>query len=251
MSPHLELDSPGGVLTLDYPGPSGDAGAISLDDSFVSEGSRSSDQAARFRLAAYESAKRAMDVTLASIGLLVLSPLFAILALAIKLTDFGPVFYAQARVGKGGRTFKFYKFRSMVQGADKLQAQLVEQNHHDDHRTFKMPRDPRITFVGRFLRRFSLDELPQLWNILKGDMSVVGPRPPLPNEVALYTAFDRRRLEIRPGLTCSWQVSGRSNLPFSEQVQLDVDYIESRCLLLDVKLIALTVPAVFSGRGAY
>jgi lipopolysaccharide/colanic/teichoic acid biosynthesis glycosyltransferase len=139
----------------------------------------------------------------------------------------------------------------MVRDADKLKTQLAELNQHDDQRTFKMKRDPRITPVGRILRRASLDELPQLWNIMKGDMTLVGPRPALPAEVALYTPEDYRRLEVTPGLTCLWQIRGRSELSFEEQVKLDVEYIQTRGLLRDLEILAMTLPAVISGRGAY
>jgi lipopolysaccharide/colanic/teichoic acid biosynthesis glycosyltransferase len=200
---------------------------------------------------AYEAVKRGMDIVASLAALIVLSPFLALIALVIKLQDGGSIFYAHTRVGKGGREFKFYKFRSMIRDADRLTAQLAGLNEHTDPRTFKMKRDPRITPFGRILRRASLDELPQLWNIFKGDMTLVGPRPPLPCEVALYTLEDRRRLEVTPGLTCLWQVRGRGNLPFSEQVKLDVEYIEKRSLLLDLEILAQTIPAVISGRGAY
>jgi lipopolysaccharide/colanic/teichoic acid biosynthesis glycosyltransferase len=202
--------------------------------------------------AAYERVKRGLDIALSLLGLIVLAPVFALIALAIKLQDGGPILYAHDRVGKGGRTFRFYKFRSMIRDADRLKDQLAQLNEHAaDQRTFKMKRDPRITPVGAVLRRASLDELPQLFNILKGDMTLVGPRPPLPSEVELYSDHDRRRLEVTPGLTCLWQVRGRSNLPFSEQVKLDIEYIETRCLLRDLEILVQTVPAVLIGRGAY
>jgi lipopolysaccharide/colanic/teichoic acid biosynthesis glycosyltransferase len=201
---------------------------------------------------AYERVKRALDVVLSGLGLVVLAPVFALIALAIKLQDGGPVLYAHDRVGKGGRHFRFYKFRSMIRDADRLKDQLAQLNQHaGDARTFKMVRDPRITPIGRILRRASLDELPQLFNILKGDMTLVGPRPPLPCEVELYSPEDRRRLEVTPGLTCLWQIRGRSKLPFSEQVKLDIEYIETRCLLRDLEILVQTVPAVLLGRGAY
>jgi lipopolysaccharide/colanic/teichoic acid biosynthesis glycosyltransferase len=203
------------------------------------------------RRAAYGITKRAIDIVASLTALIVLSPILALIALAIKLQDGGSIFYAHTRVGKGGRHFRFYKFRSMIRDADRLKDQLAALNEHADPRTFKMKRDPRITPIGRILRRASLDELPQLWNILIGDMTLVGPRPPLPREVALYSPEDMRRLEVTPGLTCLWQVRGRGNLPFDQQVQLDVEYIERRCLLLDLEILAQTIPAVVSGRGAY
>ncbi len=199
----------------------------------------------------YETSKRALDITLAATGLLVLSPLLIGVAVAIFMHDRGPIFFAQTRVGKGGQPFKFWKFRSMSVNAEALKAALAQQNQHGDGRTFKMKKDPRITPVGRFIRRFSIDELPQIYNILIGEMSIVGPRPPVPQEVAQYTARDMRRLAVVPGLTCIWQVSGRSELDFEKQVELDITYIKERSFLVDMSLIARTVPAVISGRGAY
>lgn len=195
--------------------------------------------------------KRAMDIAVASLMLLSLSPFFALIAALIKLTDRGPVLFWQYRVGKFGKVFRFPKFRSMVMHAEALQRELDAQNQHGSGVTFKMKRDPRITWIGRIIRRASIDEMPQLWCVLKGEMSLVGPRPPLVREVARYTLSDRRRLDVIPGLTCFWQVQGRSEIPFPRQVELDVDYIENQSLALDVKLLAQTVPAVLGGRGAY
>jgi lipopolysaccharide/colanic/teichoic acid biosynthesis glycosyltransferase len=203
------------------------------------------------RVAIYLCAKRAIDIVVSSIALLVLAIPFAVIAFLIKRQDGGPVFYAHTRVGKNGRRFKFYKFRSMIRDADRLKDQLLALNHHDDARTFKMKSDPRITPLGRWMRRYSVDELPQFLNIWKGDMSLVGPRPPLPREVELYTPEDMRRLEVTPGLTCLWQIRGRGDLPFSEQVKLDVEYVETRGFLLDIEILRDTIPAVISGRGAY
>lgn len=194
--------------------------------------------------------KRLMDIAGSGIGLILLSPVFGVTALLIKLEDGGPILYGQDRVGKWGRVFKMYKFRSMVIGADKMKDDLLESNESGGV-TFKMKRDPRITRVGRVIRKFSIDELPQLYNVLKGDMSLVGPRPPVPREVAEYQLSDRQRLEIIPGLTCLWQVSGRSDINFEGQVRLDVQYIESQSLKGDIILLLKTIPAVFSGRGAY
>jgi len=154
-------------------------------------------------------------------------------------------------VGKWGKEFSFPKFRTMQVGAEQQKNHLKAQSTHPGDVTFKMKLDPRITFIGRFLRKSSLDELPQLWCVLKGDMSLVGPRPPLVEEVAKYTLAQRRRLDIAPGLTCIWQVSGRSELPFAQQVELDVAYIESQSLWLDIKLLLKTIPAILSGKGAY
>jgi lipopolysaccharide/colanic/teichoic acid biosynthesis glycosyltransferase len=195
--------------------------------------------------------KRLIDFTAALCGAVALSPLFLAVALAIKLTDRGPVLFWQTRVGQYGREFPFPKFRSMVVNAEALKDTLLEQNQHGEGITFKMKRDPRITWIGRIIRKLSIDELPQLWNVLIGDMSLVGPRPPVPREVVLYTLSDRRRLDVIPGLTCIWQVSGRSDIPFDRQVELDVQYIQSQSLWLDVKLLFMTIPAVLLGKGAY
>ncbi len=203
------------------------------------------------KVAAYETTKRLLDIVLSAAALVVLAPLFALAALAVKIEDGGQVLFVQTRVGKDGRRFRFYKFRSMIPSAEELKSDLLGLNRHADPRTFKIVDDPRITRVGRYLRRFSLDEFPQLWNVLIGDMSLVGPRPPVPREVEIYTRRDWRRLEVRPGLTCLWQVSGRSELPFEQQVRLDIAYIENRGIGLDLKLMALTVPAILTGRGAY
>ncbi len=195
--------------------------------------------------------KRLMDIFATMMALILLSPLFLIVGLIIRFTDGGKVFYYQQRVGKQGRIFSFPKFRSMVVNADKMKDQLLQQSEREGDITFKMKKDPRVTAIGRFIRRFSIDELPQLWCVIKGDMSLVGPRPPLPREVALYTQEDRRRLEVIPGLTGIWQVSGRADIGFEDQVKLDVLYIESHSIWLDIKLLFLTIPAVLTGRGAY
>jgi exopolysaccharide biosynthesis polyprenyl glycosylphosphotransferase len=198
-----------------------------------------------------ERLKRLVDVVGAAVLLLALSPLFLIVALLIKLNDRGPVLFWQLRVGRWGRPFWFPKFRSMVVNAEELKAKLLAQNDHGDSVTFKMKRDPRITWIGRIIRKTSIDELPQLWCVLKGDMSLVGPRPPVPQEVAKYTLTQRRRLEVSPGLTCLWQIGGRGDLPFSRQVELDIEYIESRSLWMDLRILVKTIPAVLLGRGAY
>jgi lipopolysaccharide/colanic/teichoic acid biosynthesis glycosyltransferase len=195
--------------------------------------------------------KRSLDICVAALLLTCLLPLFGLVALLIRLTDGGPVFFWQTRVGRWGREFPFPKFRSMVLNAEQLKDALLLQNDHGGNVTFKMKRDPRITWIGRIIRKLSIDELPQLWNVLRGDMSLVGPRPPLPQEVAQYTLADRRRLDVTPGLTCIWQVSGRGDIPFPQQVQLDVQYIESRSLWADVKILLQTIPAVLLGKGAY
>jgi len=195
--------------------------------------------------------KRLVDVVLASLALVALSPLFVVLAVLVKL-DGGSVFFRQRRVGKDGVEFWFYKFRSMVVDAEARRVGLVSRNEHGRLGvTFKLKNDPRITKVGRFLRKTNLDELPQFWNVLRGDMSLVGPRPALPSEVARYSAEERQRLSVLPGLTCLWQVKGRADLPFDKQVALDLEYIAHRTLWLDLSLLFQTVPAMLSGRGAY
>lgn len=196
-------------------------------------------------------AKRLFDFTAALLGLLLLSPLFLVLALAVKLTSRGPAFFAQTRVGRHGRHFRFYKFRSMYVDAEARKAALAGRNESADGVIFKMKDDPRVTRVGRFLRRTSLDELPQLFNVLLGDMSLVGPRPPLPEEVRAYTLEDRKRLNVIPGITCLWQISGRSDVPFRRQVQLDQAYIRSHSLGSDLKILLKTIPAILAGKGAY
>jgi lipopolysaccharide/colanic/teichoic acid biosynthesis glycosyltransferase len=197
-------------------------------------------------------AKRGVDVTVSGLALAALLPLFAVVALLIKATDRGPVLYWQERVGRHGRVFRFPKFRSMVTDSDAIREKLARLNQHGaEGVTFKMKNDPRITWIGRIIRRTSIDELPQLWCVLNGEMSLVGPRPALPKEVSRYSLADRRRLEATPGLTCHWQVQGRSEIPFPKQVELDVDYIESQNLALDIRLLAKTVPAVVTGKGAY
>ncbi len=194
--------------------------------------------------------KRLIDLVGASIGLIVLSPVFGLTALLIKLEDRGPVFFSQQRVGKWGKRFKMYKFRSMVINADQIKSELLDKNETGGV-IFKMKKDPRITRVGAIIRKLSIDELPQLYNILRGDMSLVGPRPSLPKEVAEYTLSDRRRLEVIPGLTCLWQVSGRSDINFEGQVRLDVQYLESQTFWGDIILLLKTIPAVLLGKGAY
>ena len=195
--------------------------------------------------------KRAIDIV-GSVGLIVLfSPLMLVVAILIKLTDGGPVIFWQERVGKWGRVFRFPKFRSMVVGAEALRDKLEELNEHGKGAvTFKIKNDPRVTWIGRLIRRASIDELPQIWNVLIGEMSLVGPRPPLPKEVEKYTLDDRRRLDVKPGLTCLWQVQGRAEIPFKQQVELDVEYIQNQSVSTDVKLLAKTLPAVIKGKGA-
>ncbi|MFN0085252.1 MAG: sugar transferase [Blastocatellia bacterium] len=195
--------------------------------------------------------KRLLDIVVAALAMACLSPLFAVVALCIKLTDGGPVLFWQQRVGRWGREFPFPKFRSMVTDAEALKDSLLARNDHAHGVTFKMKRDPRVTWIGRIIRKLSIDELPQLWSVVVGDMSLVGPRPPVPREVALYTLADRRRLDVTPGLTCIGQVSGRGDIPFDQQVELDVQYIDSQSVWLDLKLLMMTIPAVLLGKGAY
>ncbi|HVK07775.1 MAG TPA: sugar transferase, partial [Gemmataceae bacterium] len=201
--------------------------------------------------AAYLTAKRLLDITVALTALVVLSPLFLIVALCVKLTDGGPVFFRQKRVGLNGMVFDFFKFRSMCVDAEARKAELLRLNKHGNSITFKMLRDPRVTWVGRILRKTSIDEAPQLWNVLIGEMTLVGPRPAVVAEVQRYTPRERRRLAVVPGLTCIWQVSGRADLDFQQQVELDCRYIRERSMWLDLKLMVLTIPAVLSGKGAY
>jgi exopolysaccharide biosynthesis polyprenyl glycosylphosphotransferase len=197
------------------------------------------------------AAKRAVDVGLSALALVLLSPVFFVIALLIKAEDRGPIFFRQVRVGRHGREFRMLKFRSMRIDAEQRLKELLAQNQHTTGVTFKIKGDPRVTRIGRFIRKYSLDELPQFYNVLVGDMSLVGPRPPVPREVALYTPSDRRRLAVQPGITCLWQVSGRAEIDFPGQVQLDVRYIESRSLREDFKILCKTIPAVLSGDGAY
>lgn len=200
---------------------------------------------------AYDFAKRTIDLAGSSLALLLLSPIFLVAAALVKLSSPGPVFFPQRRVGRGGREFTCLKFRTMVCDAEDLKQDLADESHHADPRTFKMKRDPRVTRFGVWLRRSSADELPQLLNVLRGEMSLVGPRPPVPSEVALYSERDMKRLAVKPGLTCIWQVSGRADIPFDQQVSMDIDYIQKRSLFFDAKLIAKTLPALLSGKGAY
>jgi lipopolysaccharide/colanic/teichoic acid biosynthesis glycosyltransferase len=205
----------------------------------------------RIAVGSGELLKRGLDIVTAALALAALSPLFLLVAAVIKWQDKGPILFWQIRVGRWGRPFFCPKFRSMCIDAEAKKTALLAQNDHGNGITFKMKKDPRITGVGRILRKLSIDELPQLWCVLIGEMSLVGPRPPVPREVALYSLAERRRLEVKPGLTCIWQVSGRGDLAFDKQVDLDVQYIHERCLRMDLSLIARTVPAVLSGRGAY
>ncbi len=193
--------------------------------------------------------KRVLDLVGASVGLTLLSPVLLAIAVAIKLSSKGPVFFKQTRLGLHARPFTLIKFRSMVVNAEELKARLAAQNEQAGP-VFKMKHDPRITAVGRFIRKYSLDELPQLINIVRGDMSIVGPRPPLPSEVDQYDWWQRRRLSVRPGLTCIWQVSGRNAISFDRWMELDMQYIDGWSLAMDLKIMAKTVREVFRGGGA-
>lgn len=193
--------------------------------------------------------KRVLDVAISGIMLILLSPLFIILAIAIKLDSQGPILFAQERVGMNKRAFKLLKFRSMVVNAEELKEALADQNEVDGP-VFKIKKDPRITRVGRFIRKTSIDELPQLWNAFVGDISLVGPRPPLFSEVDQYEWLFRRRISVKPGITCLWQVSGRNELSFDEWMELDKEYIENWSIWLDLKILFMTIPTVLLGRGA-
>ncbi len=195
--------------------------------------------------------KRLVDVLGSLAGLIVLSPLLSLTALLIKLESTGPALYSQQRVGKRGDLFTLYKFRSMRTTADAEKEALLDSNDSSDGVIFKSRTDPRITRTGQIIRRLSIDELPQLFNVLKGEMSLVGPRPALPEEVAQYDAQARKRLQTKPGLTCLWQIGGRSDLPFRQQVDLDVRYLSAKSFLNDLVIILKTIPAVISGKGAY
>ncbi len=194
--------------------------------------------------------KRILDVLGALFALIALSPVIAVLALIVRMTSRGPVFYRSTRIGRGGRPFTFIKLRSMVKDAD-LKRQNMTHLNEADGPVFKIARDPRITPIGRFMRSTSLDEVPQFWNVLIGDMSLVGPRPPIPHEVAQYEPWQLRRLDVRPGLTCLWQISGRSRIGFQEWMRLDLEYIRHRSFALDLKILLRTIPAVLSREGAY
>lgn len=198
----------------------------------------------------YLFVKRAVDIICSLAAVICLSPVMIITALAIVIESPGNPIFSQDRVGKDGKYFKMYKFRSMCLDAEEKLDELQEQNEANGP-VFKIKDDPRVTRVGHFIRKYSIDELMQLFNILKGDMSIVGPRPALPNEVEEYDDFARLRLKVKPGLSCYWQVSGRSNIAFDEWMKLDVKYINEMSLLTDIKIILLTIPAIFKGEGAY
>ena len=193
--------------------------------------------------------KRSTDVVIAAAGLVVLAPLMALTALVIRLTSPGPAIFRQVRCGLNGRRFLFYKFRSMVENAEDLKPSLAHLNARDEV-VFKIPHDPRLTAVGRYLRKFSIDEWPQLWNVLRGDMSLVGPRPAVPSEVDQYQRWQRRRLRMRPGLTCLWAICGRDQVDFETWMKMDMQYIDNWSLALDWKILLRTIPRVLTGHGA-
>jgi exopolysaccharide biosynthesis polyprenyl glycosylphosphotransferase len=194
-------------------------------------------------------AKRLVDIAVAAVVLTLSAPLVLLIGLAIKVTSGGSVLFRQTRCGLNGRLFTLYKFRTMVENAEQRRQELLHLNEMNGP-VFKLRHDPRVTFFGRFLRKFSLDELPQLWNVLRGDMSLVGPRPPIPEEVAKYERWQRRRLSMKPGLTCLWQISGRNHIDFDRWMELDLEYIDSWTPLLDFKILLKTIPVVLTGRGA-
>lgn len=198
----------------------------------------------------YKFVKRLFDVVASVCALIVLSPVFLITAIAIVAEDGGPVFFTQTRAGRDMKPFKIYKFRSMYRNAEDLFSKMQEQNEQSGH-AFKIKNDPRITNVGRIIRKTSIDELPQLINIIRGDMSIVGPRPILDFQMKECNEYEKQRLIVRPGLTCYWQVSGRAHIGWKEWVELDLQYIEDMSILTDLKLIFRTIPAVLDGEGSY
>ena len=198
----------------------------------------------------YLRIKRGMDVLLSATALVCLSPVFLATAAAIKIEDKGPVFFSQPRAGKDMKPFRIYKFRSMRTDADEKLSEVLKDNEQTGH-AFKIKDDPRITKVGKVIRRFSIDELPQLINIIKGDMSIVGPRPILTFQMEECNQYERQRLVVQPGLTCYWQIGGRANIQWEDWVELDLDYIENMSLWTDIKIIVKTIPAVFDREGAY
>ena len=204
-----------------------------------------------FVIGATIALKRIFDILISGFALVALSPIFGVTAALIKLEDKGPVFFTQNRIGLKGQSFMIWKFRSMMLDAEKVAQRMIEQQEARDTIEIKLKGDPRITRIGRFIRKHSVDELPQFWNVFLGDMSIVGPRPVVPAEVSDYTVEARKRLLAKPGLTCFWQVGGRTDLDFENQVRLDIEYIQSSSIWLDIKLLFLTIPAVLLGKGAY
>lgn len=234
--PVIDLSAADSVVEIDLTG--GSVPILSFDEGLLGASPRQ------------RCLKRVIDLIVASVALFLLSPVFLVTALLIKLTSKGPIFFGQTRVGEGGCRFRFLKFRTMYVDAETRRHDLVAFNEVGGP-VFKIKADPRITQVGRVLRRLSIDELPQLVHVISGDMSLVGPRPPIPDEVQNYNWQQLQRLLVKPGLTCIWQVSGRSDLDFETWVEMDVDYIRGWTPAVDLELLARTVPAVLSGRGAY
>ncbi|MDZ5254235.1 sugar transferase [Clostridium sp. LIBA-8841] len=193
--------------------------------------------------------KRLIDILASALGLIILSPIFIIVSILIKLDSKGPIFFSQERVGLNGKTFNMYKFRSMVVNAEEIKERLKEQNEMSGP-MFKMKNDPRITKIGKFIRKTSIDELPQLINVLKGEMTLVGPRPSLPKEVVEFEPWMMERLTVKPGITCYWQVMGRNSIGFEDWMKLDVKYVHERCLSLDMKLIFKTFFVLFGDENA-
>ena len=199
----------------------------------------------------FPRSKRLFDMVIASAALIILSPLLLFVVILIKAESKGSAIFKQERVGLNGEPFTMLKFRSMSENAEDLRSQLECDNEMNNGVLFKIKKDPRIARIGAIIRKTSIDELPQLVNVLRGDMSLVGPRPPLPSEVSLYSRSERARLSAMPGITCLWQIAGRSDIPFEQQVKLDVDYIERQSLSLDLIVLIKTIPAVIKARGAY
>jgi len=195
--------------------------------------------------------KRLLDIIVSTTLLILLIPFVLITILIIRLDSPGPAFFSQIRVGKHGQLFRMWKFRSMSKDAEQRKAALRKRSDRQGDLLFKMRNDPRVTHVGKFIRKTSIDEIPQIWNVLLGEMSLVGPRPPLPNEVAKYSAYQRLRLEAKPGITCIWQVSGRSKIPFEQQVEMDLQYIHTQSFYGDIVLLFKTVFVVFNSKGAW
>lgn len=198
----------------------------------------------------YNVIKRLIDIIASACGIIVLSPILLIVSILIKVESKGPIIFAQERVGKDLKTFKMYKFRSMVNDAEELKEKLMQYNQMSGP-MFKMDNDPRVTKIGKIIRKTSIDELPQLINVIKGDMSLVGPRPSLPKEVEEFEPWMKKRFEVKPGLTCYWQVSGRNNIDFEDWMKLDIKYIEDKNLLLDIKLIVKTAFLLFGDKNAH
>ena len=235
-------DSPGGGNGLSEAGNAEPAGVRLIDWT---------DASGALDSAFYRTLKRVLDIAGALLGLIVFGPFMLLAMLLVWLEDGGPVIFRQQRVGLNGERFTFLKIRTMVKDAEARLAEVAALNHHADHRTFKTKDDPRVLRIGKLLRKYSIDEFPQLINVLSGEMSLVGPRPPIPREVDLYDPEDYIRLAVKPGLTCYWQISGRGTIPFKDQVELDRRYIRDSSMLTDLKIIAKTLPSMLQGDGAH